>query len=168
MGARELFGQKGLDFPFSQSAVAINQAMPGVSVAQLEELLGGSLEGKRVLLLGVSYRHDVGDTRYGPSESFVREAEARGAQVSCHDPLVEYWPELDRALPQEIPGPEAFDAVVFAVAHEAYTALDLSAWLAGATPLVFDANAVLSLAQRRELRDLGCELASIGRGRNCE
>lgn len=168
VGARELFGIDDLDFPFSQAAVRINQAMPSVSVNQLEELLGGRLDQKQVLLLGVSYRNEVGDTRYGPSEIFVRETEARGAQVSCHDPLVAYWPEMNRPLPGEIPSGKGFDAVVFAVAHEAYTELDLARWLDGATPLIFDANAVLSLVQRQELRSLGCELASIGRGRNCE
>jgi len=168
IGAREFFGHEGLDFPFSHTAVGINKAMPYVSVRQVEALLGGQLDQKEILLLGVSYRRDVGDTRYGPSESFVREAEARGARVSCHDPLVEYWPEMDRHLPGEIPSARGFDAVVFAVPHGAYAEIDLEGWLAGATPLVFDANAVLSLAQRKAFRNLGCEVASIGRGRNCE
>ncbi len=168
VGARELFGEQGLDFTFSQQAVRINQAMPLVSLDQLEQLLGGGLEGKRILLLGVSYRQDVGDTRFGPSEIFVREAETRGARVSCHDPLVREWQEMGRELPEEIPDAEGFDAVVFAVPHEAYAKLDLTLWLAHATPLVFDANAVLSRNQRNELRSLGCRVASIGRGRDCE
>ena len=137
------------------------------------QVMGLVAEDKRSLsaaaeVLGVSYRQDVGDTRFGPSEIFVREAEARGARVSCHDPLVREWQEMGRQLPEAIPAAEGFDAVVFAVGHDAYAKIDLAEWLSGATPLVFDANAVLSRAQRRALRDLGCRVASIGRGRDCE
>ncbi|HIF99087.1 MAG TPA: nucleotide sugar dehydrogenase, partial [Myxococcales bacterium] len=168
VAAREIFGYPGLDFELSQRATAINQAMPIASLDQIEQLLGGSLENKSLLLLGVSYRQDVGDTRYGPSETFVREAEKRNAKVECHDPLVTHWQELNRDLPTAIPSPEGFDAVVFAVSHSEYQEMDLGKWLSGWKPLFFDANAVLSLAQRRQLRDFGCQVAGIGRGKNCE
>ena len=168
VAAREIFGYPGLDFELSQRATEINQAMPIASLDQIEKLLGGSLKNKSLLLLGVSYRQDVGDTRYGPSETFVREAEKRNARVESHDPLVTHWQELARDLPSTIPSPEGFDAVVFAVSHSEYQEMDLGKWLSGWKPLVFDANAVLSLAQRRRLRDIGCQVAAIGRGKNCE
>jgi nucleotide sugar dehydrogenase len=165
--ARELFGRGDLDFPFSTQAVEVNARMPLHTVDRVRALLGGSLAGKRLLLLGVSYRGDVGDTRYSPSETLLRAAEAEGAAVECHDPLVEYWPEMGRRLPREIPPPEAFDAVIFAVAHEEYARLDLRAWLGNTRPAIFDANRVLPPAVLDGAARLGCRVGAAGRGDRC-
>jgi nucleotide sugar dehydrogenase len=153
-----------MEFPFSSAAVKVNDDAPAVSLDRVRELLGGSLEGRRLLLLGISYRQDVGDTRYSPSETFVNAAVAAGAEVVAHDPLVDHWDELDRDVPSEIPAPDAFDAVVFAVPHDEYRAIDLPSWLGSARPAIFDGFSVLSADQRRLALELGCRVASIGRG----
>lgn len=164
LASKDLFKLEGLDFPFCSQAVNINHVMPIVSLDYVDKALGG-LDGKKLLLLGVSYRSDVGDTRYSPSEVFLREANKRGATVDCHDTLVTHWHEMDIDLPQEIPSPAGYDAVVFAVNHKEYRELDLKAWLAGATPLMFDANCVLSNEQRTAADEAGCAVQSIGRGK---
>jgi UDP-N-acetyl-D-glucosamine dehydrogenase len=163
VAARQLFGLDQIEFPFSTLAVETNRHMPLVTLGMLEGLLGG-LNGKSVLLLGVSYRQDVADTRYSPAEVFVRAARDRGAEVTCHDPLVTHWAELDIGIDDQIPPPDSFDAVIFAVPHREYAALDVAKWLDGSRPLVLDANGVLSEEQQRQLREIGCVLASIGRG----
>lgn len=163
VAARELFDRGDLQFPFCTQAVAINERMPLVSVERVASMLGG-LEGRRLLLLGVSYRPDVGDTRYSPSESFVRAVRAQGGTVLVHDPIVRYWPELDLEVGEEVPSPEGVDAVVLGVPHRAYLAMDMLAWLDGRRPVVFDAAGVLSAAQRRALVGAGVRLGSIGRG----
>jgi nucleotide sugar dehydrogenase len=164
IAARSLFDRPDLRFPFSELAVETNRRMPIVSVERLEQMLGGRLRGRRVLLLGVAYRQEVADTRYSPSETFVEEARRRGAEVVAHDPLVVEWSELGMRLAPELPSPASFDGVVFAVPHRAYRELDLGAWLREAKPAVLDANAVLSERQRRAVRDAGCAFASIGEG----
>lgn len=164
IGAREIFGHGELAFPFSAQAIEVNGAMPLVSVERVQAMLGGGLAGKRLLLLGVSYRQDVADTRYSPSEIFVRSASGRGADVACHDPLVSHWAELGVDVATELPAPDGLDALVFAVPHRMYRELELESWLGGARPAVLDANDVLSREQRRRLRDLGCAVESIGRG----
>lgn len=162
LGARELYDLE-LSFPVSERAVAINAAMPLVTLRKVREVLGGSLRGKKILLLGVSYRQDVGDTRYSPSETFVRAAESEGASLTLHDPLVSHWPELDRRIATDLPHPSGQDAVVFAVPHREYGALGPD-WLGSDRPLLFDANNVLSAGQRRSFRDAGARVESIGRG----
>ena len=106
----------------------------------------------------------MADTRFSPSETFVRAAEERGAEVLVSDPLVGHWEELDRPVPEELPDPRGVDAVVFAVPHGAYRALDLAGWIGGARPVVLDACGVLSAGQRHDAAALGCTVASIGRG----
>ena len=163
LAARDLFGLDA-EFPFSSLAVRTNRDMPRVSVDRLASLLGGSLEGRTILLLGVSYRPDVGDTRYSPSEAFVRSAREKGARVIAHDPLVRRWEELGLDLPPALPSAAGVDAVVLAVPHREYRELDYGTWLDGRTPVVLDAFGVLALEQRARLRALGCRVESIGRG----
>ncbi len=162
--AREIFQRDDLDFPFCRRAVAVNRAMPLASLDAVEALLGGSLADRRLLLLGVSYRPEVADTRNAPAAAFVMEARRRGAEVAVHDPLVRHWPELDIAIPEALPDPAGFDAVVVAVGHGAYRALDFPGWLGAARPKILDADNVLDRRQRDGLARLGCAVAAVGRG----
>jgi len=163
IAAHRLFDRKDLSFPFCEHAVEISDAMPMVSVQHLETMLGG-LEGKRIALFGVSYRQDVGDTRYSPSETFFRSAIKKGAVVKAHDPMVEEWMELGLELDPRPPTASSIDAAVFAVPHREYREMDVSAWADGAKPAVLDANNVLSPKQCEELRSVGCRVQSIGIG----
>ena len=52
------------------------------------------LSNSKVLLLGVSYRGDVGDTRYSPVENLYNYLSDAKANVTCHDPYVKYWDEI--------------------------------------------------------------------------
>jgi len=162
--SRAIFGLDSLDFPFCRMAVATNRVMPLVSLDRVTTMLGGSLAGKRLALLGVSYRPDVADTRHAPAELFLREALARGADVVLHDPLVAHWPEVGCELSQTLPAPDDLDAVIFATAHGAYRDIVPADWLAGARPAVLDANDVLDAGQRQAFRAAGCHVAAIGRG----
>lgn len=163
VSARQIFGMDDLQFPFSKAAIEVNRLMPLETLEQVDQRLGG-LEGRKILLLGATYRQDVSDTRYSPSELFVKEAARRGASVSVHDPYVAHWPELDMAVLNDLPDASGYDAVVFAVPHKAYRELDLSSWLNGARPFVFDANDVISDSMRLSLQEIGVPQGSVGRG----
>jgi UDP-N-acetyl-D-glucosamine dehydrogenase len=163
VAARELFGLEDLRFAFSEEAVRLNNTMPLVTLEAVERLIGGSLDGMRILLLGVSYREGVGDTRFSPSAAFAGAAAERGAEVVCHDPIVTDW-EGDGALVSELPSPDGFDAVVFAVGHPEYRRLDMREWIGGVKPAVVDANHVLREAQVAALVAASCPIWAIGRG----
>jgi len=162
--ASEVLWDHPIEFPFSEAAVRTNDEAPLVSLDRVRQLVGGSLDGTRILLLGISYRQDVGDTRYSPSETFVRAALAAGAEVVGHDPLLTEWDECDIEMAAELPSPASFDAVVFAVPHAEFQAIDLPSWLGDARPAIFDGFSVLDASKRRLVRSLGCPVASIGRG----
>ena len=139
--------------------------MPLVSLNKIEKLLGGNLADKRILILGVSYRQDVGDTRYSPTEIFVREAVCRGAEIICQDPLVEYWQEMDIDVVNTIPDFTNYDAVVFTVQHKQYLDIDFAKINIEEGTLIFDSNCVLSKIQREAIAGLsGIRFACIGRG----
>ena len=151
LASKDLFGFSNMEFPFSTQAVKTNNKMPLVSLEKIEELLGG-LDGKRILLMGISYRQDVGDTRYSPSENFSRKAIEKGAIVAYQDPLVSHWREMECDVRKEIPSFDEYDAIVFAVQHKQYSTISFNN-VYEKEILVFDANRVLNKDQIRAVKD---------------
>ena len=165
IAAKEIFNLEGHDFQYSSQAVKLNRVMPLVTLEKLKNYFGGSLRGKKILLMGISYREDVGDTRYSPAETFYIQACKEGAQVVPHDPLVEYWEETQVNISKDLPDPKSFDAVLLSVPHKDYRKIDFSQWLkTNKNCLVFDSNNVLTEAQLNTIKEMGNNILSIGRG----
>jgi nucleotide sugar dehydrogenase len=160
--ARDIFGFADFDFPLSTAAVTINSAMPAATVALLDAAFPDGLAGKRILILGASYREDVGDTRHSPSITLAAMLAEKRATVAFADPLVE--DEIGVPLHRVLPDAYGFDAVILAVGHKQYRAIDLVAWSGAERPVVLDANGVLSRQQLQSLRQAGFKVAAIGRG----
>jgi UDP-N-acetyl-D-glucosamine dehydrogenase len=160
--ARDIFGFADFDFPLSTAAVTINSAMPAATVALLDAAFPDGLAGKRILILGASYREDVGDTRHSPSITLAAMLAEKRATVAFADPLVE--DEIGVPLHRVLPDAHGFDAVILAVGHKQYRAVDLAAWSGAERPVVLDANGVLSRQQLQSLRQAGFKVAAIGRG----
>jgi UDP-N-acetyl-D-glucosamine dehydrogenase len=117
---------------FIELAAEVNQAMPYHVVDLVTQALGGqgkSLEGARVLVLGVAFKRDIDDARNSPAERVIELLLKRSAQVTYHDPYVpryrvggdvfyrdEYWLESidlsDEAL-------ATADCVVIIAGHKA-------------------------------------------------
>lgn len=66
----------------------IDDRMATYSVDQLEKNFG-ILHGKSVLVIGVSYKPNIADTRESASWKVIEELKLKGANVEWHDPIVE-------------------------------------------------------------------------------
>ena len=97
----------------------LNHEMPKYCVEGLEALYG-KLYGKHVLVVGVSYKPDISDTRESPAEFVIKELEKKGAKVSWHDPLVERFNGQSSA---SIAGD--YDLALVLVKHQL---LDMGSW----------------------------------------
>jgi len=164
IAAKDILKLIGHEFPFSTQAIQINANMPLVTLNKLKNYFNGNLNGKKILLMGVTYRQDVGDTRFSPSEIFVKEARLRGAEIIAHDPLVDYWNELNIDIKTELPDSTEYDAIVFAVPHKEFEKISLKEWIIQNSTLLFDANNVLSKQQVSEIMENKLNYMSIGRG----
>ena len=103
-----------------------NDHMAEVGIGQLDRALGG-LKGRRVLVLGMSYREDVKELAFSTAIPIVEQLDGAGAQVLIHDPLF---------TPAELKGFEAeivdlnsdaameVDAVVVQAWHRDFRDLD--------------------------------------------
>jgi UDP-N-acetyl-D-glucosamine dehydrogenase len=89
--------QQGVPATFIERANEVNLEMPKYIVSRVMADNGGSLNGKKVQVIGVSYKPNVADVRETPAELVIAELVAQGADVTWHDPIVKTWHGSDSA-----------------------------------------------------------------------
>ena len=107
----------------SERGVKINDKMPHYAFDFMKKAFAlESIINKKILLLGVSYRSDVGDTRYSPVEPFYLNCVDSKAIVDTHDPYVQYWEEINLKVSQDLEEKldMSWDIIVFSAAHSEY------------------------------------------------
>ena len=106
----------------SETGVRINDRMPYHAFDFLVKHYPRDLNGKRVLLLGVSYLNDVGDTRYTPVRGFYEQLAKAGANITLHDPHVTWWEEKELKVESDLQQllNETYDLVVITTGHKEY------------------------------------------------
>lgn len=149
----------------SEKGVHINDKMPVYAFDFLQSQYKEPLSGKKVLLLGVSYLNDVGDTRYTPVEGFYDQLEMEGCTIQLHDPHVKYWEEKDIWINQDLDSllDEEYDVIVITTGHKNYrsNAALLEKIKGKAAAWVYDTIGVLSneeissLSERHVVKVLG-------------
>jgi UDP-N-acetyl-D-glucosamine dehydrogenase len=110
---------------FIELAGKVNANMPYFCRSLISQALNHgaqkSLKGSRVLVLGVSYKADIGDVRESPAEKIIGLLRKAGAEVEYHDPHVDEFDGL-RSVDY---APEGYDCVVIVTAHGAIDYDDL-------------------------------------------
>jgi UDP-N-acetyl-D-glucosamine dehydrogenase len=104
---------------FIELAGKVNENMPYYCRSLVSQALNHgrqrSLSGSKVLILGVSYKADIADTRESPALKLVELLRNAGAEVSYHDPFVAVLDEV--GLSSVELDPAAYDCVVIVTAH---------------------------------------------------
>jgi UDPglucose 6-dehydrogenase len=70
-----------------RAVIDINRDMRRWAVFNLRELAGGSLDGKRIGLLGLAFKPNTDDIRESPALEIARMLQNEGALVSGYDPV---------------------------------------------------------------------------------
>jgi UDP-N-acetyl-D-glucosamine dehydrogenase len=83
--------QVGVPATFIKRANEVNLAMPAYVVKRVVAANGGSIAGKSVTVVGVSYKANVADTRETPAAAVIDLLRSQGATVVWHDDLVGSW-----------------------------------------------------------------------------
>ncbi|MDO9546232.1 MAG: nucleotide sugar dehydrogenase [Pelolinea sp.] len=111
---------------FIELASEINTGMPRYAVSKIQDALNlqkKSLNGSKILILGVAYKLDIDDLRESPALDVIIYLKQKGAVVSYHDP---YIPSIDHEgirmksvsdLENEI---KAVDCVAIITNHSSY------------------------------------------------
>ena len=113
----------GQRFRFVELANDVNRGMPDYVVARIAAMLNEeqrSVNGARILLLGLAYKAGTSDWREAPSMLIAERLRELGAEVRAHDPLVPadvpLGPPVTR-VPCTVEELEAADLVVLCVDH---------------------------------------------------
>ena len=144
--------------PMAELARKVNDGMASEAVGLLRDELGG-LEGRTVLILGLSYRGNVKESYHSAAFLLADALSVEGASTLVHDPLFSAREIEDLGLrPTSLDPPPAVDAIVFQANHDQYKALDLKSF-AGCRTLLDGRNALSPEAVR------GSGLSYLGIGR---
>jgi UDP-N-acetyl-D-mannosaminuronic acid dehydrogenase len=135
-----LAGDPGARLP--RAGREVNDAMPAYAVDLLEAELGGTLDGRVVLILGVAYRGGVKETAFSGAAALRDELRARGARALASDPLYDDAELAAAGYEPWPPGAPVAGAIVQAD-HEQYRSLG-PADVGGAT-VVVDGRGVLDV-----------------------
>ncbi len=81
----------GVPATFIERANEVNLEMAKYVVDRVSTDNGGSLKGKSVQVVGVSYKPNVADVRETPAELVIEELKKAGASVTWSDDLVSSW-----------------------------------------------------------------------------
>lgn len=189
---RHILGFEENIFRMTPLAIDINDTRPLHAAQLVRDALRNMnqpIASAEVLILGASYREDVGDTRYSGSEILIRRLAEMGAEIRAHDPYVDIWWEFrnqetypensrgrffrnqkklgDLEVSKDLAASLAgIDALVFAVRHKQYLSLDPDeiVAIAGGPIAVIDCFGVLDDGSILRYLRLGCEVKGLGRG----
>jgi len=179
-------------FKFTPLSIDINDTR-GMHAAELVRdalrNMNVSIAAAKVLVLGASYREDVGDTRYSGSEVLIRKLAEMGAEIRVHDPYLDHWWEFENQEVYPSSSRSRFfrnqqklselniekdfqkalhqtDAIVLAVRHEEYLDLDPDKIVqsTGKPVAVVDCFGILDDEKIKHYLELGCEVKGLGRG----
>ncbi|GAB3926843.1 nucleotide sugar dehydrogenase [Microlunatus endophyticus] len=134
----------GQPFRFVELAQEINDSMPAYVAERIGGRLGADgidLADAKVLLLGITYKADVADTRETPAAPLIRILRTLGAEVSYHDPFVTRWDLDGESLHSVADLPAAIGEADICVLLQPHRAYDLEA-VAGAARRLLDTRGV--------------------------
>jgi UDPglucose 6-dehydrogenase len=163
--------EAGVEQRIVRTVVDVNDRRKAAMAARVAAALGGSgangLQGKRVAVLGLSFKPNTDDMREAPSIALIEGLLERGAEVAAFDPVAieeaqPLMPDVEFAADAYAAAEDA-DALVIVTEWDEFRALDL-ADLASA----MRGNVLVDLRNvydRVEAESAGLVYFGIGRGR---
>lgn len=83
---RYIADTNGYDFKLLTAVIEVNRAQKFVLIQKVKENLG-SLNGKKVTVLGLTFKPGTDDIREAPSLPIIQSLVEEGAEVRVHDPI---------------------------------------------------------------------------------
>jgi UDPglucose 6-dehydrogenase len=151
-----------------QAVMDINADRRKQTVDKLRELLGGSLQDKKIGVLGLAFKPNTDDMRDAPALEVIDLIEADGGRVQVYDPVAmqvarQIKPNLELTVnPYECSA--GCDAVVLMTEWNEFKQLDLRRLKnLMKSPVIIDAR---NIYEPEQLADMGFSYRGIGRGYN--
>ncbi len=119
----------GLSTKFIELAGEINVGMPDYVVYKVIEALNTvakPMNGAKILVLGLSYKKNVDDTRESPSVELIRKISEKGGEVAYSDPHVPQFPKMRKynmdmkSVPLTAASLQQYDCVIVSTNHDGF------------------------------------------------
>jgi UDP-N-acetyl-D-glucosamine dehydrogenase len=119
----------GLHTRFIELAGEVNSSMPDFVIGKVAHALNQakkSINGSRVLVLGIAYKKNVDDMRESPSVFLMEKLRDLGADVQYSDPHIPKFPKMRehhfdlKSVPLTADNLAAFDCVILATDHDRF------------------------------------------------
>ena len=163
--SRKTFFNSDTELSMSVNSVSLNDQMPIFAFNRLNEVFG-SVKEKTIIFLGISYRGDVGDTRFTPVEVLVQKVIEQGAKIHLHDPFVSFWEEMNCDIDSDIDIvlKTSPDLIIISSGHSMYKDTKVIEKLLEISPTkIYDTIGHLSANQITLLKEKH-EVTVLGRG----
>jgi UDPglucose 6-dehydrogenase len=148
------------------AVIDINQEARRAFIDKVIKLLGGNVKGKRIGVLGLSFKPDTDDMRESPSIDIVNSLLGMGADVQAYDPIAmeaasKHLDSKVRFCSDAYETAAGADALLLITSWNEFKALDMGKVRESMRqPVLLDGRNVYDPV---EMRDLGFTYAGVGR-----
>ena len=121
--------QIGQPVRFVELAQEINNSMPNYVISRISELMNRKeklLKNSKILILGVAYKKDIGDTRESPAIDIIESLLEKSAEVSFYDPYVDELIVNKESIfkEQDLESISNYDMVIIHTPHSSFSEID--------------------------------------------
>ena len=121
--------QIGQPVRFVELAQEINNSMPNYVISRISELMNKKeilLKNSKILILGVAYKKDIGDTRESPAIDIIESLLDKSVEVSFYDPFVdELIVNKESILKEEnLENLSNYDLIIIHTPHTSFNKID--------------------------------------------
>lgn len=119
----------GVNTRFIELAGEVNSSMPDYVVAKVTSALNSmkkSINGSRILVLGIAYKKNVDDMRESPSVILMEKLRDLGAEISYSDPHIPVFPKIREhqfelsSVPLSAKSLSGYDCVLLSTDHDKF------------------------------------------------
>ena len=144
--------QIGQPVRFVELAQEINNSMPNYVVARIGELMNKQeilLKNSKILILGVAYKKDIGDTRESPALDIIESLLEKSVDISYYDPHVDELTVNKRSIAREenLENLSNFDLILIHTPHSKFQEINFDS----VASLIFDSTGSFTISNANRL-----------------
>ena len=144
--------QIGQPVRFVELAQEINNSMPNYVVARISELMNKKeilLKNSKILILGVAYKKDIGDTRESPALDIIESLLEKSVDISYYDPHVDELTVNNISISREenIENLSSYDLILIHTPHSKFQEINFDS----VASLIFDSTGSFTISNANRL-----------------
>ena len=144
--------QIGQPVRFVELAQEINNSMPNYVISRISELMNKKeilLKNSRILILGVAYKKDIGDTRESPAIDIIESLLDKSVEVSFYDPYVDELIVNKQSVfkEQDLKDVSNYDMVIIHTPHTSFSNIDFE----NIKSLIFDTTGSFTISNAERI-----------------